>query len=539
MNAKEKKKFDNYNSFAKVSRIKSYLSCFIPETMPNVRKEYNLPENQGYMGDLRTTEQENEILKEALLYVLKRQETITEKNNNANSVIKSLEKTKKVLTRQLEKLTDRPVATSANSSVPPHMDPLSKKEGNVRRTSSLRQKSDRPVGGQKGHKGCTAKIESAADEKELKYPDSFVCPNCGTTLPKEAFTPAGRRQIVDICDDIKQITDQIIMSAKCPNCGTILKGEYDNNVKGNVNYGKNLTALMVTLNNRHCIPYARSVELIEDFSKIHMSQGTVKNMISRLASNAQEDKNKIIQNLTDPKNGCMYVFADETGAGKNRWLWVFGNDKYVLLVMTHSRSHNEILKIFPKGFVDKYLLTDRHSAYFTADIQVMGHQICLAHIRRNIYYYVEFFPKYDWPKKLYDTIGMLMHDAKINDNHKELYEQYKVKIVELLEEKTERKDLPTDKAVEYIDKFKEGLLKHKDNMLTFLLADIPYHNNDAERAVRETKIKMKVSGCYRSEEGGIYYADLQSIVQTCRKKGDSIYEAFKKLFDKTSVLEMS
>ena len=79
--------------------------------------------------------------------------------------------------------------------------------------------------------------------------------------------------------------------------------------------------------------------------------------------------------------------------------------------------------------------------------------------------------------------------------------------------------------------FKNGLLKCRDYIFSFLknLA-IPPDNNASERGIRKLKIKLKNSGCFRSDLGADTFMDLHSIVETTKKHGNSPYNAILALF---------
>lgn len=76
------------------------------------------------------------------------------------------------------------------------------------------------------------------------------------------------------------------------------------------------------------------------------------------------------------------------------------------------------------------------------------------------------------------------------------------------------------------ERFKKGILKVKDYLFTFLSNPlVPYDNNASERGVRKIKIKQKVSGCFRTDEGADDFAKLHSIAETAMKNGNSKFNA--------------
>ena len=69
-----------------------------------------------------------------------------------NRVNGRLQKENKELRKKLSKY-EKPNKNSSNSSTPPTKEPI--KSEVIRRTNSLREKSNRPIGGQLGHVGKT------------------------------------------------------------------------------------------------------------------------------------------------------------------------------------------------------------------------------------------------------------------------------------------------------------------------------------------------------------------------------------------------
>lgn len=56
---------------------------------------------------------------------------------------------------------------------------------------------------------------------------------------------------------------------------------------------------------------------------------------------------------------------------------------------------------------------------------------------------------------------------------------------------------------------------------------VTFDNNQAEHDLRMIKVKTKVSGCFRIEEGARDYLKIMSYVGTPRKQGYNAYEASK------------
>ena len=74
----------------------------------------------------------------------------------------------------------------------------------------------------------------------------------------------------------------------------------------------------------------------------------------------------------------------------------------------------------------------------------------------------------------------------------------------------------------------ERLAKYKGSVCLFIHDFmVPFDNNQAERDLRMIKVKTKVSGCFRTEEGARDYLKIMSYVGTAHKQEYNAYEAIK------------
>ncbi len=65
---------------------------------------------------------------------------------------------------------------------------------------------------------------------------------------------------------------------------------------------------------------------------------------------------------------------------------------------------------------------------------------------------------------------------------------------------------------------------------------MPFDNNQAERDVRNIKVKQKVSGGFRTTDGALDYADTVSVIGTVVKHGMSVVHSVRNLLDGRSPL---
>ena len=66
--------------------------------------------------------------------------------------------------------------------------------------------------------------------------------------------------------------------------------------------------------------------------------------------------------------------------------------------------------------------------------------------------------------------------------------------------------------------FQKKMVKYADFVFSFLqYEDVPPDNNGSERAIRNFKTKLKISGVFRSDEGAERFAVIRSIIDTAIK----------------------
>ena len=76
--------------------------------------------------------------------------------------------------------------------------------------------------------------------------------------------------------------------------------------------------------------------------------------------------------------------------------------------------------------------------------------------------------------------------------------------------------------------FQNRLVKYRDFLFTFLYhPKVPPDNNASERAIRNIKVKQKISGQFKASSGGHAFAVLRSVTDTIIKNKQNVVKSLK------------
>lgn len=425
------------------------------------------------------------------------------RNMELSNRVSELEKENADLRERLRDF-ERPEKASHNSSIPSGRESL--KAQAIRRTRSLRTPGGRSSGGQTGHKGSTLLMSENPDDLVPHTPE--YCCRCGKSLSDIPGRVSETRQSIDIPLPVSAIvTNHTSLEKKC-SCGHCNRGTFPSHVKPGVSYGVNLHALVAYLSTVQHIPFKRLVGTLKDIYGIEISQGSVSNILGRMRRQSRAGYEAIRARI-EQSSVCG---ADETGEnlnGKLHWMWTFQNELGTYIFQHPSRGKAAIDDHFPKGLPRSILVTDRHRSYF--NIETAGHQLCLAHLLRELIYLGELDRNQQWSVQMLELFRRSIHERKTVLPTDIDIGGIKKKLGTLMEQ-----DLSAlDKKFRALQK---SLKIHSDHLFGFLEhIGVPYDNNGSERSVRPLKVKQKVSGMFKSDNGADAFCVLHSIVDTARK----------------------
>jgi transposase len=383
---------------------------------------------------------------------------------------------------------------------------------------SLRVKTERKSGGQPGHEGTTLQIKAIPDETVNYIP--LFCNGCGEDLQQTVSVLEQSRQEVIIPPIQARYVEHRCYSKTCSKCGQVCIGALPTHLTAPIQYGSNVGALVSYLSVYQFIPYHRMKMLLKDLFGLPISEGSVDNLLERTAQKALPVYNSIQQKIQQSE----VVGGDETGSsfgGKKGWFHTWQTKCLTFIVASLNRGYTTIEQYFPGGFPVSVYVSDCWAAQLK--VAAFLHQLCTAHLLRELRNF-ENALSCKWSM----AMKQLLLDAL--ELKKQLtpqdYLQPPITVMQIEEKLTQLLKFDHSTSHTKVKAFIKRMIKNKHSILTFLYhAKVPPDNNGSEQAIRNVKVKTKISGQFRSERGATRFAILRSVIDTTIKNTQNVFEA--------------
>ena len=435
------------------------------------------------------------------------------------------------LQTQLRQLRDAAAQNSRNSSRPPSADGPDKPK-----PQSLRGKSGRKPGGQPGHPGRT--LQPSDNPKHLELHPCLEC-SCGQDVSGQPAVDYQSRQVFDLPSLTLECTEHRAEIKECPCCHQTCTASFPADVQAPVQYGKNFRALLTYLYDAQEGASLRISEMGAEMFGYAVSEATLQSARQEQYDALEPFENRLVEIL--PQEPILH--ADETTVPINKvnhWLHVVCTPllTFFSIQMGRGKEAIEAIGIIPR--FKGWLMTDFLSTYLS--LRHGLHTFCKSHLLRELVFLFEQHQQ-TWAKDLYDLF-LAMHqwvaDCKARDapltewKYRRWQKQYR-KILRagrranpLTPEQQACKRLKRSKAQNLLERLKE----YEDGILAFLWEpDLPFTNNEAERAFRMMKVRIKISGCFRTLDGARRHARIRSYISTLRKHNLPVLEYLRRALD--------
>jgi transposase len=427
-------------------------------------------------------------------------------------------------------LRARLATDSHNSSKPPSSDG----PGSKPHPKSLRVRSGRKPGGQPGHRGHHLALVDAADAVVVHAPT--WCAACGRDLAEAAIVRQERRQVVDLPPITVQIVEHQVQTRCCPRCGAETAGEFPPEVAAPVQYGPNVLTLGVYLTQEHLLPWQRTTAVLADLFGCPIAEGTLERAVATCHAHLAAVEAAIKAGIGQ----AAVAHFDETGmdvAAKTRWLHVASTASLTFYASHRKRGQEALEEIGILPTFRGRAVHDGWASYWR--YAACTHALCNAHHLRELTFVEEELGQ-AWAKDLQALLREIKQavDTARRQGHPALAppirEEFDTRYDQILAAGLRQNPLPSPtgqrgrpkrgKAGSLVDR----LIAHKEATLAFMDDfAVPFDNNLAERDIRMTKVREKVSGCFRTPLGAERFCRMRGYLSTLRKQGMPILPSLR------------
>lgn len=441
---------------------------------------------------------------------------------------------------KIAELKERLNKNSGNSSKPPSSDFFNKPKPSSINRGDRSSRKPKSSGGQKGHTGSTMELKETPDVIHVCLPSE--CLKCKLASScKSPLTVIESRHVVDV----RIVSEQSRYDRTkrlCPSSGETFVGSFPEGVNTRQQYGSHIKAMVVSLSSLGMVSISRICELVNGFTGISLSEGTVCNIISECAKRCST----LIPELREHILTSDVIHFDETGIrvnGKVNWAHTAATEK-ITHISTHAKRGVE--GIAAADILPHFTGTAVHDcwgSYSTEYFKNSTHAVCGAHIDREIEGVIQNCNQ-SWAtgfKKLlsdmYSTKQKLLEKG-ISSAPLKMVQDFSKRYDRILksgfsnnpykESNTPKRGRPKKgKVLSLLERLRD----FKDCVIRFFTDfRVPFSNNIAERSFRLSKLKMKVAGSFRSQNGGANFCSIFSLLDTVRKNTRNIFQSLVALF---------
>ena len=279
---------------------------------------------------------------------------------------------------------------------------------------------------------------------------------------------------------------------------------------GRVGYGPTLAAWAVYLMVVHHLPTHRCRQVLEALTGARPSVGFVHGLLARVGAALRTADARIRTLITMARVFCMDETPIRVGPkaprpGRKK------ADKYLLIACTNLYTHfllgGRDLDTFKASVLAEVaagtvVVHDRYPVYDNPEFAGVVHQLCTAHLLRDLDDAGEVYPDAVWPGQIAEALRGLVHAANIARDggqaridpavRADLLHTLRHGVLAGLSDTTTVGTRPGErKARLLLEAFRDrpgDILRFVDDL------DVPPTSNDAERGLRPSKVQQNISG---------------------------------------------
>ena len=416
---------------------------------------------------------------------------------------------------------DKLLTDSRNSSKPPSQDPNRERKQEKTKKAEVGTSKKKP-GAQKGHKGsCLRHVSNPDNIIPINFSDSEIEQN-GWTYRGEYEA----RQVFDIKFSryVTEYRAQICYDKD----GKRHVAPFPEGVNSYAQYGLETKALATNLLLYQMVPYERTTLFFDDIFGFGMSQGVIKNFINNVYDFVNETF-VIWAKYNLLKSELIHVDETPLNIGGKYGQGLIVSNGTINLVQAYENKKIETIK--QMGILPNYngiVMSDCYNG--TLHFTNCTHALCCVHLLRDLTACSEkeglrcaellkkFFLKL---KERVEKSGILPEVE-----FKKVVKHYKTLITKAYNEIDEKREdgMTVTKSNALINRLVE---KREEYLLFAKDARVPFDNMIAERGIRMLKVRLKISGCFKSVENADQHCVIRSYIDTCRNYGVTPHDAIR------------
>ena len=321
------------------------------------------------------------------------------------------------------------------------------------------------------------------------------------------------------------------MIYRCGRCGGRTRACFPR-VTGPAQYGPRVRAAAVYLNVQQLIPEDRTAQAMAD---LFGAAGLCPASLVAWGERKAEAFAPVAARITTLVAQAPVRHLDETGfrvAGEGRWLHTASPPSLTFYRVTAKRG------ALPKDFRGGVIVHDHFKPYYR--LPRVRHGLCNAHHLRELKALIDI-DKEQWAGQMRDLLieaNAAVSAARAEDAKalpapvlRTPIKRYNAIVRRGLAVHRSLPPLarrsgsrgraphrPGHNLLIRLNKFKHDVLRFLNDFA------VPFTNNEAERDLRMTKVKTKISGGFRTLDGARTFARLRSVIATARKQGWNILQ---------------
>ena len=434
---------------------------------------------------------------------------------------------------------------STNSSKPPSSD-------GMKQIPNSRERSERSIGGQKGHEG-----------HKLSIPEN---------LEELVKSGVAEKEVIDYTDGSPEYVSRWEIDIRIKTIyreyrypkeeGGLIENQSDVRNAKNISYGDELKTTSVMLSSEGIVSLKRMSDFFSGVTGglLCPSEGTLQNFNHEFAEkletsgeleiirenllngeviNVDETTKSTTERLTYQENEPPTL---ETAKNKsfNAYVRNYSNETNTLYTVNAQKNDAGVERDGILPHFSGILSHDHDRKYYK---YCEKHATCGTHLLRDLKGLRDLW-KCPW------SDGMRTFISELNDQKKEYIEHNAAPSEEWLDEVSHKYDYIIADGMAQLENMNENhvgygqinamlkrLAQYKDAYLLFIRdMTAPFTNNLSERDLRSIKTKQKVSGSFRSWQGFLDFAIIKSFISTKKKQGGNLFSSIRNVFNHQPLL---